>query len=128
MNRVTAMQVAMVLIIVAFVIAVSVPLIIHNNHMHNLQGKNVEIPVQNTPVQAPFTTPDTGYTQAINDAESRINTKINSLEQSINQMKSSAPGKYVCSLEGIVDDHGNVTPAKGNIPPSQSVVLVCQSK
>jgi len=123
MNRVTAMQVAMVLIIVAFVIAVSVPLVIHNSHQ-----KHVEIPVQNTPVQAPFTTPDTGYTQAINDAENRINTKINALEQSINQMKSAAPGKYVCSLEGIVDDHGNVTPAKGNIPPSQSVVLVCQSR
>jgi hypothetical protein len=116
-------QAAMVLIVAAFVIAVSVPLVIHN-----ADKKNVEIPVQNTPVQEPFTTPDTSYNQAISDAESRINARITALEQSVQQIKPANTGKYTCSLEGIVDEQGNVTPAKGNIPSSQSVVLVCQSR
>lgn len=122
-NGFTMIQSATILIIVAFIIAVIAALIGHSNH-----EKNVSVPVQNVPVQEPFTTPDTGYTQAINDAETRINTRITGLEQSIQQMKSTNTGKYVCSLEGIVDEHGNVTPMKGSIPPSQSVVLVCQSK
>ena len=126
MNRVTMIQAAMALIIVAFVIAISVPLLVHN--VNSEKKKKVEIPLPNVQVQEPFITPEAsaGNAQAISDIENRMNARLTALEQTVQQIKPSNSGKYVCSLEGIVDEHGNITPMKGNIPPSQSVVLVCQ--
>lgn len=60
----------------------------------------------------------------LNDLESRINHKIDSISMPANTTENITD-KYICSIEGGVDADGNVVPINSNNPPSK-IVFVCE--
>ena len=61
------------------------------------------------------------------DFETRINNKIENIENKLNSIQetTSKSNKYTCTIEGKVDENGNIVPID-NISGNKKFVFVCE--
>lgn len=61
------------------------------------------------------------------DFETRINNKIENIENKLNSIQetTSKSNKYTCTIEGKVDENGNIVPID-NISRNKKFVFVCE--
>ena len=61
------------------------------------------------------------------DFETRINSRIENIENRLNsvQKNNSKSNKYTCTIEGKVDENGNIVPID-NVSGNKKFVFVCE--
>jgi hypothetical protein len=61
------------------------------------------------------------------DLEANINRRLDNIENRLNSMTKTNSNKYTCTIEGTVDENGNIAPIE-NVSGNQKFVFVCEYK
>jgi len=149
----TMAQIAMILMVIAFIIAVSVPMIIYNNKKSNVgyEDKNsYDKPDRSNYDENDRYKDKDKYSEPSSNIEDDLRRKIDErfssfenrmnieMRNMIEQSKTSSndiSNKYICTIEGRVDENGNILPvnSSGNDSfnqarsgSSQRFVFVCE--
>ena len=102
------------IIVVGVVMVLSAPFMV-NNRSEKVKDNNTD---------KSKSLPDLNFETEINNKLSAIDTRINAIENKFSKQHSN---RYVCSIEGKVDDNGNIVPVD-NISGSNKFVFVCEYK
>lgn len=59
------------------------------------------------------------------DLEANINRRLDNIENRLNSMTKTNSNKYTCTIEGTVDENGNIVPIE-NVSGNKKFVFVCE--
>lgn len=104
-------------IIAAILMIISAPYLLDNSSSENAQksaDKNNKGGFDN-------------YVLDVSEIENRINKKFEVLETRINEISNNqkSSDKYTCTIEGAVDNDGNIVPVE-NVSGNKKFVFVCE--
>lgn len=78
--------------------------------------------------KAPQTVEQYNSTQdTLYDLETRLNARMDDLERRQNNQNSNVSNKYVCTIDGSLDENGTVVPTDSSFA-TQKFVFVCEYK
>lgn len=122
----------MVVILIAIGMIVSAPFIIEQNqpeqsartkHEDRTSEEREEIEEINPVINSELGNKDFVSREEINNIENRINLRIESIER--NFRRGNLSDKYICSIEGGLNEAGIVVPIDPNNPPAK-FVFACE--
>ena len=93
---------------------ISAPFIVDNSDSNNKELENI-----NRNYERSFNN--------INDFETKINNKIENIENQLNSLQeiNSKSNKYTCTIEGKVDENGDIVPLD-SVLGNKKFVFVCE--
>lgn len=131
----TAMGYAIVtVIIVGLVMIISAPMIVdtYKPDTKNKINSAPSAPAQNNPPQYNNDYQIQNISQELRNVEERLNLRISDLEQrqsTVQSTDTTVSDKYVCSIEGTVNENGDVIPLNENNSSkldTKKIVFVCE--
>lgn len=142
LNAMSTMGYAIVcVIILGIIMIVSAPMLVNDVNSkktpHNDNYKTYEAPKQAEPEN--YYNNNVTNSEEYRELENRLMSRINDLEEQLQNNNSNANyqqthemrtnDNYMCSVEGVVDNNGNVSPISGPyLLQSQKIVFVCEYK
>ncbi len=134
-NGMSGIGYAIVLVIVLGVIMIaSAPMLVDKNNVEAPQEKTAAVPEPKRQIHEESNFDYEQIRHQIENLEDRLSSRISNLEMSQQQNKNKSPNsslqnKYICSLEGSLDEEGNVIPLNEPNPDNQrnqKIVFVCE--
>lgn len=99
------------ILIIAFVMIISTPLIIEQNKDHTV-SQNEKKHIEDVADSQNYSS------DRISELEDRLNNRISNIE---NKIQNYSTDKYICSIEGGLNEDGIVVPIDPSNPPAKFV-------
>jgi hypothetical protein len=111
-----------IVIVLAIAMIISTPMLFNDLNKKDKDENPIQNPISNqiqSPVQNQFQGEDN---TKIQEVEERLSSRINELEQVVSS--KDARNKYICTMEGNLDENGIVVPLDSS--SDRKIVFVCE--